>query len=153
MFYFGLNNDGFINTHIFDQKISNFTPARPKLAPGYPWLRKGPEWTPDLIKAPSLGCGREAHSSKGVSSAVATTESEFEPGPSPVPVIVPQSEWHRSYTFTSSMPSLAEVISFRLFPDIGGGDTAHTGDAETTAEAAYMKLAVEQRKPTASVVA
>lgn len=39
MFYFGLNNEGLIDTHIFDRKISNLRPSSPAAARSYPWFR------------------------------------------------------------------------------------------------------------------
>lgn len=55
MFYFGINKQGLIDSHIFDQKISTMTPSKAISAntvPGtnYPWIKaKGPQWSPDLI--------------------------------------------------------------------------------------------------------
>jgi len=39
LFYFGLNHEGLIDTHIFDRKISNFKPSPPANARAYPWFR------------------------------------------------------------------------------------------------------------------
>jgi hypothetical protein len=38
MFYFGLDDEGLINSHIFDRKISTLRPA-PVVAKSYPWFR------------------------------------------------------------------------------------------------------------------
>jgi hypothetical protein len=57
LFYFGLDHQGLIETHIFDRKISNLRPSSlvsPKL---YPWLRAAPTWNPELI---SVGSGTGA---------------------------------------------------------------------------------------------
>mmetsp|Transcript_9743 Transcript_9743/g.21665 ORF Transcript_9743/g.21665 Transcript_9743/m.21665 type:complete len:248 (-) Transcript_9743:636-1379(-) len=52
MFYFGLNDLGLIDTHIFDSKITNFSSSSKK-AHQYPWLRSTPAWSADLIRAPA----------------------------------------------------------------------------------------------------
>ena len=46
MFYFGLDENGLINSHIFDRKISNLKPSMiaPKL---YPWMSSLPSWHSD----------------------------------------------------------------------------------------------------------
>ena len=50
MFYFGLDDEGLINTHIFDRKINTMKPAQQLNTKSYPWLRTaGPSWNPDLI--------------------------------------------------------------------------------------------------------
>lgn len=49
MFFFGVDKHGFIDTHIFDRKISNFTPA-PLKAYTYPWVQAAPSWSPDMLK-------------------------------------------------------------------------------------------------------
>jgi len=52
MFYFGLNEDGFINSHIFDRKITPLSPAFKNVASvmnNVPWLKQQPSWDPDLI--------------------------------------------------------------------------------------------------------
>lgn len=48
MFYFGLDEQGLINSHIFDRKISNLRPQPLKVAT-YPWLRAGASWSSDLL--------------------------------------------------------------------------------------------------------
>jgi hypothetical protein len=48
-FYFGLNDQGLIDTHIFDSTISTFSQT-PVKAHQYPWLRNTPQWSADLIK-------------------------------------------------------------------------------------------------------
>lgn len=57
IFYFGLDGDGLINSHIFDRKISNLRPSllSPKL---YPWITALPSWQteklqPGLIPIPN----------------------------------------------------------------------------------------------------
>jgi hypothetical protein len=49
MFYFGLDKEGLINSHIFDRKISNFRPQPTTSTAAYPWLRAAPAWSADLI--------------------------------------------------------------------------------------------------------
>jgi len=49
IFYFGLDNDGYIETHIFDNKLTNFKPSPKKAASAYPWLDQDVKWSPDLI--------------------------------------------------------------------------------------------------------
>lgn len=49
MFYFGLDTEGLIETHIFDRKISNLRPNPLIDVKAYPWLRASPAWTSDLI--------------------------------------------------------------------------------------------------------
>jgi len=57
MFYFGLDQEGLINTHIFDRKIETLKPA-PINVKAYPWLRAaGPTWSPELV-----GVGRSGRS-------------------------------------------------------------------------------------------
>jgi len=57
MFYFGLDDEGLIKTHIFDRKIETLKPA-PVNVKSYPWLRTaGPSWTPELV-----GVGRRGGS-------------------------------------------------------------------------------------------
>jgi len=56
MFYFGLDSDGLINSHVFDRKVSNFKPNSVHLqsaAASLPWLRSSsPTWSPDLVPMP-----------------------------------------------------------------------------------------------------
>lgn len=49
MFYFGLDKEGLIDSHIFDRKISNFRPQPTTSTAAYPWLRAAPAWSADLI--------------------------------------------------------------------------------------------------------
>jgi len=49
VFYFGLDNDGLISTHVFDRKISTLRPSSPISASNMPWLRAGPQWSQDLL--------------------------------------------------------------------------------------------------------
>jgi len=49
MFYFGVDQDGLIDTHVFDRKVSNMKPA-PLKAYTYPWIRNSPSWTPELLR-------------------------------------------------------------------------------------------------------
>lgn len=49
MFYFGVDQNGLINTHVFDRKVSNMKPA-PSKAYTYPWVRSSPSWTPELLR-------------------------------------------------------------------------------------------------------
>lgn len=50
MFYFGLDEEGLINSHVFDRKVSNFRPSFHQApAVNLPWLRATPTWSPDLI--------------------------------------------------------------------------------------------------------
>lgn len=55
MFYFGLNDEGFISSHVFDRKISKKTP-QPLEARLYPWITAAPSWEPELIAAAPVGC-------------------------------------------------------------------------------------------------
>jgi hypothetical protein len=49
MFYFGLDRNGLINSHIFDRKISNLTPQNLKIDT-YAWLRpRVSMWSADLV--------------------------------------------------------------------------------------------------------
>jgi len=54
MFYFGVNDEGLIDSHVFDRKISNFRPA-PLNIKAMPWLRSTPSWSSDLIGEPAFG--------------------------------------------------------------------------------------------------
>jgi hypothetical protein len=58
MFFFGLDETGLINTHIFDRKISNLRPS-PQTAHTYPWLRASPSWSADLLVGVGGGMGAE----------------------------------------------------------------------------------------------
>jgi hypothetical protein len=49
VFYFGLDNEGLISTHIFDRKISTLRPSSPISVSNMPWLRSGPQWSQDLL--------------------------------------------------------------------------------------------------------
>eukprot|EP01035_Chromulina_nebulosa_P017101 gene17101-22614_t len=49
MFYFGLNEEGLIKTHVFDRKISAHKPNA--VRSNYPWLRPSVSWTPELVSA------------------------------------------------------------------------------------------------------
>lgn len=49
MFYFGIDQNGLIDTHIFDRKISNMQPS-PLKAHTYPWIKNSESWSPDLLK-------------------------------------------------------------------------------------------------------
>lgn len=56
LFYFGLNNDGLIESHIFDRKLSNFKPKKLS-SKEYPWIKSNkPKWVyediPDLVPCP-----------------------------------------------------------------------------------------------------
>ena len=55
MFYFGLDSDGFINSHVFDRTISNFRPQSPINAVSYPWLRAAPQWSSSLLTGRNRG--------------------------------------------------------------------------------------------------
>lgn len=50
-FYFGLNDEGLINSHVFDRKINTWKPASLNTK-GYPWLRPSVQWSPELILSP-----------------------------------------------------------------------------------------------------
>lgn len=51
MFYFGLNDDGLISSHVFDRKISKKTPM-PADARQYPWIvAANAKWDAELIAA------------------------------------------------------------------------------------------------------
>ena len=59
MFFFGLDEEGLINSHVFDRKVT--TAGRAPLsaaAMNLPWLRSSPQWTPGLISEPvfSMEC-------------------------------------------------------------------------------------------------
>lgn len=54
MFYFGLDDEGFISSHVFDRKVSNLRPFEKLQAVNLPWLRSSPTWTPDLVGAGSF---------------------------------------------------------------------------------------------------
>lgn len=64
MFYFGLNQDGLIESHIFDRKISTFKPSGNQAAPNpYPWFRAAyKSWMPDVVLAPVGGNVRSFNS-------------------------------------------------------------------------------------------
>lgn len=52
MFYFGLNEDGLISSHIFDRKITPLSPAYKSVASvmnNVPWLKSQSSWKPDMI--------------------------------------------------------------------------------------------------------
>jgi hypothetical protein len=49
MFYFGLDTQGLIETHIFDRKISNHKSSPRLSAQSMPWLRAAPSWSSDLL--------------------------------------------------------------------------------------------------------
>ena len=49
MFYFGINSEGLIESHIFDRKVSNFRPQTPVNTASMPWLRSAPAWSTDLL--------------------------------------------------------------------------------------------------------
>ena len=49
MFYFGLNDDGLINSHEFDRKISTNKPALINSQSKYPWLTAAHNWSPELL--------------------------------------------------------------------------------------------------------
>ncbi len=50
MFYFGVDSEGLIESHIFDRKVSNFRPQNPVVATAsMPWLRSAPAWSTDLL--------------------------------------------------------------------------------------------------------
>jgi len=49
MFYFGIDQNGLIDTHVFDRKVSNMKPS-PLKAYTYPWIRSSPSWTPELLR-------------------------------------------------------------------------------------------------------
>ena len=50
MFYFGINSEGLIESHIFDRKVSNFRPQKPIVnTQSMPWLRAAPSWSADLL--------------------------------------------------------------------------------------------------------
>ncbi len=53
MFYFGLNDEGLIQTHIFDRKISNFKPQLTSVQ-SMPWLRRQPAWSADLLSSHAI---------------------------------------------------------------------------------------------------
>jgi len=48
MFYFGLDSQGLIVSHVFDRTIRTKTPLKIN-ANSYPWLRAGASWTSDLL--------------------------------------------------------------------------------------------------------
>lgn len=48
MFYFGLNEDGYISSHVFDRKISNKS-GFPVSGASMPWLRAASTWEPRLV--------------------------------------------------------------------------------------------------------
>ena len=50
MFYFGLDEEGLIMTHIFDRKITKMSPQQPLVATSFPWLRAAPSWNPELLR-------------------------------------------------------------------------------------------------------
>ena len=51
MFYFGLNDDGLISSHVFDRKISKKTPLGVE-AKHYPWIAANTaRWDAELISA------------------------------------------------------------------------------------------------------
>lgn len=50
MFYFGLDNNGLISSHIFDRKITNLKPSSVMSVSQFPWLQKrAAMWQPDLV--------------------------------------------------------------------------------------------------------
>jgi hypothetical protein len=54
MFYFGLDKEGLVDSHVMDRKVSNFTPSPAKKAAQMPWLRAAPAWSGDLVKGAPL---------------------------------------------------------------------------------------------------
>lgn len=62
MFYFGLDENGLISTHIFDRKISNLRPSPLPNTAMYPWLRNAPQWSSDLlVGVGSFGIGSDSN--------------------------------------------------------------------------------------------
>lgn len=49
MFYFGLNAEGLIDTHIFDRRITNLRPNPVMSVSQMPWLRKNTQWEKNLV--------------------------------------------------------------------------------------------------------
>lgn len=74
MFFFGLDEQGFINSHVFDRKVSNMSP-KPLYAHAMnlPWLRSTPVWSPDLLSpVPTPSYAMEQQSSPAVAEHVAS---------------------------------------------------------------------------------
>ena len=78
MFYFGLDSDGFVDSHTFDRKISNFRPQN-KISVGsgqMPWLRgNSAGWTADL-----LGGGAVSRPNGGLVAACEESKANAENG-------------------------------------------------------------------------
>ena len=68
MFYFGLDGEGLIDSHIFDRKISNLRPQMPVNTATYPWLKSTTSWSPSLLGGGAQRGGLvSACTTKGVS--------------------------------------------------------------------------------------
>lgn len=68
MFYFGLDENGLINSHVMDRKISNLRPSL-KVAHAFPWVQSKSLWSADLLT------GVASSSSSGTSSDLSTSTS------------------------------------------------------------------------------
>lgn len=82
MFYFGLNSEGLIETHIFDRKISNHKSSPRVSVQSMPWLRAAPQWSSELLGGSKAGLvgvfGASAGASAGVGAAVGATKTSDE---------------------------------------------------------------------------
>lgn len=142
MLYFGLDRNGFIDTHIFDRKISNSAPAKPKTAPAYAWLRQqGPQWEPQLVRAATAG-GVPVDASIDSSSS---SSSSGESGSENALLLAEASEEHTipsadctgGFMFRTNLPSLAETISTTVLDFdryLNAADAENMEDASAVAE-------------------
>ena len=67
MFYFGLDSEGLIDSHIFDRKITNLRPQMPVNTATYPWLKSTTGWSPSLLGGSQRGGLVNACTTQGVS--------------------------------------------------------------------------------------
>jgi hypothetical protein len=74
MFYFGLDSDGLINSHILDRKISNFRPSSP-VVQVYPWLKTSSvAWNDNKVYVPQPNYATNTNSNE---EGINTNESIF----------------------------------------------------------------------------
>jgi len=77
MFYFGLDDEGLISSHIFDRKVSSSRPS-PMLVHSMPWLRATASWSSDLISGiPVRRPGLVVASASNQQPAVAVAEIDL----------------------------------------------------------------------------
>lgn len=76
MFYFGLDGNGLISSHIFDRKISHFKPSLISASVSqFPWLQKRANvWQPDLVTN-HAGASSSSSNSVGASTSAESTQN------------------------------------------------------------------------------